>query len=495
MKKKKFGNYPFDKGIYKRMYQDKLWTMRQYSGFSSTEESNKRYLEIIQNGGTGLSVAFDLPTQMGYDSDHEMAFGEVGKSGVPISTIEDMEAIFDKINLEKISVSMTINSTAAILLAFYIAVAKKKNFSLAKLRGTLQNDILKEYIARGTFIYPINHSLRITSDIFKYCQKNVPQFNPISISGYHIREAGSTAIQELAFTFSNAITYMEIAKQNKIDLKQLAKKFSFFFNSHKDFFEEVAKFRAARIIWAKIIKEHFGIDDIEAQLCRFHVQTGGSTLTAQQIDNNITRTSLQCLAAVLGGAQSIHTNAKDEAISLPSKENALTALKIQQIIAYETGITNYVDPVGDSSLVSDLTKNIVKETNKKINEIIKKGGTINCIETGIIQKEIEESAIKYQSQIEDKEKIIVGVNAFEAELENHASVSSKHQDNLNRIKELKLFKEKRNLGKVNQSLEDLKKTSLSNKNLMESLILCVENLCTLGEISDVLRDTFGVFEI
>ena len=255
MKKKKFGTYPFDKGIYKRMYQDKLWTMRQYSGFSSTEESNKRYLEIIKNGGTGLSVAFDLPTQMGYDSDHEMALGEVGKSGVPISTIEDMEAIFDNINLEKISVSMTINSTAAILLAFYIAVAKKKSLSLAKLRGTLQNDILKEYIARGTFIYPINHSLRITSDIFEYCQKNVPQFNPISISGYHIREAGSTAIQELAFTFSNAITYMEIAKQNKIDLNQLAKKFSFFFNSHKDFFEEVAKFRAARIIWAKIIKE------------------------------------------------------------------------------------------------------------------------------------------------------------------------------------------------------------------------------------------------
>ena len=308
MAKNKFGKFPFEKGIYKNMYQDKLWTMRQYAGFSSVSESNKRYLKLIKNGVSGLSVAFDLPTQMGYDSDDDMSFGEVGKSGVPISTIEDMERLFENINLEDISVSMTINSTASILLAFYFATAKKRGYDFDALRGTLQNDILKEYIARGTFIFPVEHSLRLTSNVFEFCQQNLSKWNSISISGYHIREAGSTAVQELAFTFANAITYLEKAEEDDLNLIKLTEQVSFFFNAHRDFFEEVAKFRAARIIWAKIIKKRFKIDNVKSQLCRFHVQTGGSTLTAQQIDNNIARTTLESLSAVFGGAQSIHTN-------------------------------------------------------------------------------------------------------------------------------------------------------------------------------------------
>ena len=389
MSKNKYGKYPFEKGIYKNMYQNKLWTMRQYAGFSSVTESNKRYLKLIQNGVSGLSVAFDLPTQMGYDSDDDMSFGEVGKSGVPISTIEDMERLFENINLEDISVSMTINSTAAILLAFYFATAKKHGYNFDALRGTLQNDILKEYIARGTFIFPLEHSLRLTSNIFEFCQENLPKLNSISISGYHIREAGSTAVQELAFTFANAITYLEKAKEDDLDLIQLTEQVSFFFNAHRDFFEEVAKFRAARIIWAKIIKKRFKIDNVKSQLCRFHVQTGGSTLTAQQIDNNLARTTLESLSAVLGGAQSIHTNGKDEAVSLPSEENATTALRIQQIIAHESGVADYIDPIGDSSIIKDLTNNIVNEVELKIDEIVKKGGMKYLIEQGEIQSEIE----------------------------------------------------------------------------------------------------------
>ena len=396
MSKNKFGKYPFDKGIYKNMYKDKLWTMRQYAGFSSVNESNKRYLKLIENGVSGLSVAFDLPTQMGYDSDDEMSFGEVGKSGVPISTIDDMERLFENINLEKISVSMTINSTAAILLAFYFATAKKRGYEFDSLRGTLQNDILKEYIARGTFIFPVEHSLRLTSNIFEFCQQNLSKWNSISISGYHIREAGSTAVQELAFTFANAITYLEKAKEDDIDLIRLTEQVSFFFNAHRDFFEEIAKFRAARIIWAKIIKKRFKIGNIKSQLCRFHVQTGGSTLTAQQVDNNVARTTLESLSAVFGGAQSIHTNGKDEAVSLPSEKNATTALRIQQIIAHESGVANYVDPLGDSSIVKDLTNSIVKEVELKIDEIFKKGGMQSLIEEGEIQKEIEKSAFEFQ---------------------------------------------------------------------------------------------------
>ena len=493
MSKNKFGKYPFEKGIYKKMYQDKLWTMRQYAGFSSVSESNKRYLKLIQNGASGLSVAFDLPTQMGYDSDDDMSFGEVGKSGVPISTIEDMEHLFEDINLEDISVSMTINSTAAILLAFYFATAKKRGYNFDALRGTLQNDILKEYIARGTFIFPVNHSLRLTSNIFEFCQQNLSKWNSISISGYHIREAGSTAVQELAFTFANAITYLEKAKEDNLDLIQLTEQVSFFFNAHRDFFEEVAKFRAARIIWAKIIKERFKIDNIKSQLCRFHVQTGGSTLTAQQIDNNIARTTLESLSAVFGGAQSIHTNGKDEAVSLPSEENATSALRIQQIIAHESGVANYIDPIGDSSIIKDLTSNIVEEVELKINEIFEKGGMKSLIEEGEIQNEIEKSAFEFQENIDSKKTIFIGVNKFVNENEKINSGSSFKDNSKNRIEKLKAFKENRGIRVVEKSLKKLADAAKTDENLIPHIIDCVENNCTLGEIIITLKTVFGEY--
>lgn len=493
MSKNKYGKYPFEKGIYKNMYQNKLWTMRQYAGFSSVTESNKRYLKLIENGVSGLSVAFDLPTQMGYDSDDDMSFGEVGKSGVPISTIEDMERLFENINLENISVSMTINSTAAILLAFYFATAKKHGYNFDALRGTLQNDILKEYIARGTFIFPVEHSLRLTSNIFEFCQENLSKWNSISISGYHIREAGSTAVQELAFTFANAITYLEKAKEDDLDLIQLTEQVSFFFNAHRDFFEEVAKFRAARIIWAKIIKKRFKIDNVKSQLCRFHVQTGGSTLTAQQIDNNLARTTLESLSAVLGGAQSIHTNGKDEAVSLPSEENATTALRIQQIIAHESGVADYIDPIGDSSIIKDLTNNIVKEVELKIDEIVKKGGMKYLIEQGEIQSEIEKSAFQFQENIDSKKTILVGVNKFINENEIIDSGTSLKDSSKQRLQQLKSFKENRDNKIVEKSLGELVKVAKTNKNLIPQIISCVENNCTLGEIIIALKTVFGEY--
>ena len=493
MSKNKYGKYPFEKGIYKNMYQNKLWTMRQYAGFSSVTESNKRYLKLIENGVSGLSVAFDLPTQMGYDSDDDMSFGEVGKSGVPISTIEDMERLFENINLENISVSMTINSTAAILLAFYFATAKKHGYNFDALRGTLQNDILKEYIARGTFIFPVEHSLRLTSNIFEFCQENLSKWNSISISGYHIREAGSTAVQELAFTFANAITYLEKAKEDDLDLIQLTEQVSFFFNAHRDFFEEVAKFRAARIIWAKIIKKRFKIDNVKSQLCRFHVQTGGSTLTAQQIDNNLARTTLESLSAVLGGAQSIHTNGKDEAVSLPSEENATTALRIQQIIAHESGVADYIDPIGDSSIIKDLTNNIVKEVELKIDEIVKKGGMKYLIEQGEIQSEIEKSAFQFQENVDSKKTILVGVNKFINENEIIDSGTSLKDSSKQRLQQLKSFKKNRNNKIVEKSLEELVKVAKTNKNLIPQIISCVENNCTLGEIIIALKTVFGEY--
>ena len=493
MSKNKYGKYPFEKGIYKNMYQNKLWTMRQYAGFSSVTESNKRYLKLIENGVSGLSVAFDLPTQMGYDSDDDMSFGEVGKSGVPISTIEDMERLFENINLENISVSMTINSTAAILLAFYFATAKKHGYNFDALRGTLQNDILKEYIARGTFIFPVEHSLRLTSNIFEFCQENLSKWNSISISGYHIREAGSTAVQELAFTFANAITYLEKAKEDDLDLIQLTEQVSFFFNAHRDFFEEVAKFRAARIIWAKIIKKRFKIDNVKSQLCRFHVQTGGSTLTAQQIDNNLARTTLESLSAVLGGAQSIHTNGKDEAVSLPSEENATTALRIQQIIAHESGVADYIDPIGDSSIIKDLTNNIVKEVELKIDEIVKKGGMKYLIEQGEIQSEIEKSAFQFQENVDSKKTILVGVNKFINENEIIDSGTSFKDSSKQRMQQLKSFKENRDYKIVEKSLGELVKVAKTNKNLIPQIISCVENSCTLGEIIIALKTVFGEY--
>ena len=493
MSKNKFGDFPYEKGIYKNMYKDRLWSMRQYAGFSSVNESNKRYLKLIENGVSGLSIAFDLPTQIGFDSDDDISFGEIGKSGVPISTIDDMENLFKDIDLEKISVSMTINSTAAILLAFYFALAKRRGYDFEKLRGTLQNDILKEYIARGTYIFPVEHSLKLTSDIFEFCQKNLPKWNSISISGYHIREAGSTAVEELAFTFANAITYLEKAKEDDLDIERLTENMSFFFNAHRDFFEEIAKFRAARVLWAKIIKNYFKITNVKSQICRFHVQTGGSTLTAQQIDNNIARTTLESLSAVLGGAQSIHTNGKDEAVSLPSEKNATTALRIQQIIAHESGVANYIDPIGDSTLIKDLTQKIIKEVNSKIDDILENGGMKTLIENGEIQKEIEDSAFEFQENIDSKKTILVGVNKFVNEKEEIDPGTSFVDESKNRLEMLKTFKKNRDSKIIDDALKNLVQAAKSKKNLMPQIIDCVEKNCTLGEIVFALKRVFGEY--
>jgi len=493
MSDKKIGKFPFTKGIYKDMYRNRLWTMRQYAGFSSVSESNERYLSLLDSGVNGLSVAFDLPTQMGYDSDDDMSSGEIGKSGVPISTPEDIESLFDKIDLEKVSVSMTINSTASILLAFYISLAKKRGYSLDKLRGTLQNDILKEYIARGTYIFPINSSLRLTTDIFEYCQQNLPNWNSISVSGYHIREAGSSAVQELAFTFANAITYLDSAKAAGINIEKLTTQISFFFNSHRNFFEEVAKFRAAREIWAHIVRDRFEIDNIKSQLCRFHVQTAGSTLTAQQIENNTARTTLQSLAAVLGGAQSIHTNGKDEALSLPSEENALSALRIQQVIAHESGIPEFVDPIGDSSLIDSTTKNIIKKVNTKIDEIISKGGVEKLIQDGTIQNEIAESSIQFQNDLDSKTAIVVGVNKFIANESNlHKNIPDLGED---RLKIIQKFKSSRSEKDVLTALSLLEEKAKTSENLIPYIIKCSDCKCTLGEISTSLKKAFGEYSL
>ena len=492
MSNKKIGKFPFTKGIYKDMYRNRLWTMRQYAGFSSVSESNERYLSLLESGVNGLSVAFDLPTQIGYDSNDDMAFGEIGKSGVPISTPQDMESLFDNINLEEVSVSMTINSTAPILLAFYVSLAKKRGYSLQKLRGTLQNDILKEYIARGTYIFPIESSLRLTTDVFAYCQENLPNWNSISVSGYHIREAGSTAMQELAFTFANAITYLEAAKEKEIDIEKLTTQISFFFNSHRNFFEEISKFRAAREIWAHIIRDRFKIDNIKSQLCRFHVQTGGSTLTAQQIDNNSARTTLQSLAAVLGGAQSIHTNGKDEALSLPSEKNALSALRIQQIIAYESGVPDFVDPVGDSSLIEDMTKDMVKEVNIKIDEILSKGGVKKLIENGEIQDEISESSIQFQNDLDNEKAILVGVNKFQNK-ENAPTKEIKKVIDEDRTAMIENFKSSRDEKSAANALALLESKARTNENLMPYIIQCSDNQCTLGEITYSLKKIFGEY--
>ena len=493
MSDKKIGKFPFTKGIYKDMYRNRLWTMRQYAGFSSVSESNERYLSLLDSGVNGLSVAFDLPTQMGYDSDDDMSSGEIGKSGVPISTPEDIESLFDKIDLEKVSVSMTINSTASILLAFYISLAKKRGYSLDKLRGTLQNDILKEYIARGTYIFPIDSSLRLTTDIFEYCQQNLPNWNSISVSGYHIREAGSSAVQELAFTFANAITYLDSAKAAGINIEKLTTQISFFFNSHRNFFEEVAKFRAAREIWAHIVRDRFEIDNIKSQLCRFHVQTAGSTLTAQQIENNTARTTLQSLAAVLGGAQSIHTNGKDEALSLPSEENALSALRIQQVIAHESGIPEFVDPIGDSSLIDSTTKDIIKKVNTKIDEIISKGGVEKLIQDGTIQNEIAESSIQFQNDLDSKTAIVVGVNKFIANESNlHKNIPDLGED---RLKIIQKFKSSRIEKDVLTALSLLEEKAKTSENLIPYIIKCSDCKCTLGEISTSLKKAFGEYSL
>ena len=488
------GEYPFTRGVYPTMYRGKFWTMRQYAGFGSAEETNRRYRFLLSQGITGLSVAFDLPTQMGYDSDHPMSEGEVGRVGVAVDSLEDMERLFDGITLEKITTSMTINSTAAILLAMYIAVAKKQGANLKKISGTVQNDILKEYIARGTHIYPPEPSLRLVTDVFAYCADNLPRWNTISISGYHIREAGATAVQELAFTFSNAIAYSESAVKAGLDFNKFGAQLSFFFNSHNNFFEEIAKFRAARRIWAKIARDRFGATNEEAMKLRFHAQTGGSTLTAQQIDNNVVRTTIQALAAVLGGCQSLHTNSKDEALALPTEESVQLALRTQQIIAYESGVADTIDPLGGSYFVEELTSSIESRVWEYLTKIDSLGGAVKAIESGYFQREISESAYKYQKGVESKEKIIVGVNEFVSEEKSKPEIFE--VDPLVRerqIERLNTLKKNRNSQLVLDSISNLKHAANSRANLMPYIIQAVESYATLGEISDALRDVWGTY--
>jgi methylmalonyl-CoA mutase N-terminal domain/subunit len=488
------GEFPFTRGVQQTMYRSKLWTMRQYAGFSTAEESNKRYHYLLNQGTTGLSVAFDLPTQIGYNSDHAFAEGEVGKSGVAIDSLKDMEILFDGIQLEGITTSMTINSTASILLAMYIALAKKQGADLKKISGTIQNDILKEYAARGTYIYPPKPSMRIITDIFAYCSREVPRWNTISISGYHIREAGSTAVQELAFTLANGKAYLKAALEKGLDINVFAKRLSFFFNAHNHFFEEVAKFRAARRMWATITKE-LGATDPKAQMLRFHTQTGGSTLTAQQPHNNITRVTLQALSAVLGGTQSLHTNGFDEAIALPTEEAARIALRTQQIIGFESGATDTVDPLAGSYFVEELTAEVERKAWEYIQTIDAMGGAVECIEQGYMQKEIALSAYKYQDQIQTGEKIIVGVNKFvvnEAPLGDILRIDdSIRQLQIDKIRQVKAS---RNHEKVADILVRLEQQARGQDNLMPLILEACEHYATLGEIADVMRNVFGEFK-
>ncbi len=488
------GDFPFTRGIYPTMYRGKLWTMRQYAGFGSAEESNKRYKYLLEQGITGLSVAFDLPTQMGYDSDHPLAEGEVGRVGVAIDSLQDMERLFDGIRLEDVTTSMTINATAAVLLAMYVAVAKKQGADLAKISGTIQNDILKEYIARGTYIYDPASSLRLVTDIFAFCSRSLPRWNAISISGYHIREAGATAVQELAFTFANAITYVEAALNAGLDFDRLGAQLSFFFNAHNDFFEEIAKFRAARRIWSMIAKKRFNATKPEAMKLRFHAQTGGSTLTAQQIDNNVVRTAVQALAAVLGGCQSLHTNSRDEALALPTEDSVRLALRTQQIIAHETGVANVIDPFGGSYFVEKLTDEIERKVWEYLDKVESMGGAIKAIEAGYFQNEIASSAYEYQRGIETREKIVIGVNEFVADEKTDARIFEVDPHvREEQIARLTKLKEGRDMEAVTNCLRRLKGEAAGKENLMPSIVEAVENFVTLGEISDALREVWGVF--
>jgi len=489
------GEFPFTRGLYPGMYQDKPWSIRQYAGFTSAEESNKRYKYLLEQGVTGLSVAFDLPTQIGYDSDHPMAAGEVGKVGVPITSIQDMDILFDGIELDGVSTSMTINATAPILFALYLVAAENQGVPAEKLKGTVQNDILKEYIARGTYIYPPKPSMRIVTDLLEFCTTHAPYWNTISISGYHIREAGSTAAQELAFTLANGISYVAAAIAKGLDPNQFASRISFFFNAHNDLLIEVAKFRAARRMWAKIMKEQFNVTNEKAMFCRFHVQTGGSTLTAQQIDNNVVRTTIQALAAVLGGAQSLHTNSHDEALSLPTDESARLALRTQQIIACESGLVDYPDPFGGSYAIETLTDSIETEANAIINEVENIGGAIAAIESGWTQNEIARSASEYQASIDKKKKIIVGVNEFKTDgNDDYNTLSIDEKAVAFQLKRLQEFKSSRNNELVGKKLKILHKTAAGSSNLIPAIIKCVRSRCTLGEISDQLRDVFGEYQ-
>jgi len=489
------GKYPFTRGIYPTMYRGKLWTMRQYAGFGTAEESNRRYRFLFSQGQTGLSVAFDLPTQLGLDSDHPLAKGEVGKVGVAIDSLEDMEILFNHIPLDKVSVSMTINSTAAIILAMYLALAEKKGVAWSKLSGTIQNDILKEYIARGTFIYPPHPSLKIITDILAFCQKNVPQWNTMSISGYHIREAGATAVQELAFTLANAITYIEAARKAGLEVDSFAPRLSFFLASHNNFFEEIAKFRAARRTWAKLMREKFKAKNPLSWKFRFHTQTSGVTLLAQQPENNVIRITLQALAAVLGGTQSLHTNSRDEALALPSEESVQIALRTQQIIAHESGVANTVDPLGRSYFIESLTNQIEEKVMEYLQRIEEWGGMLSAIEKGFIQKEIQESAYKYQKQIESKGQIIVGLNEYknkEEKIRFRLYYPPKRLEKA-QIKKLNLLKEKRSKKLVENKLQALREAVDTKENLLPYIINAVKAMATLGEISSVLKEAYGTF--
>lgn len=488
------GEFPFTRGVQPDMYRGKLWTMRQYAGFSTAEESNKRYHYLLSQGVMGLSVAFDLPTQIGYDSDHALSEGEVGKVGVAIDSLEDMQTLFKGIKLEDVSTSMTINATGFILLAFYVALAKQQGADLKKISGTIQNDILKEYAARGTYIYPPKPSMRIITDIFEWCSQEVPKWNTISISGYHIREAGSTAVQEIAFTLSNGRAYVKAALEKGLDINVFGKRLSFFFNAHNNLFEEVAKFRAARRMWATMMKE-LGATDPRAQMLRFHTQTGGSTLTAQQPLNNIARVTVQTMSAVLGGTQSLHTNGYDEALSLPTEEAARIALRTQQVVAFESGLADTVDPLAGSYFVEALTNEVEEQAWKLIQSIDAMGGSVSAIEQGFIQDEIARSAYNYQRDIEKGDKIIVGVNKFQVK-ETDSIPVFKIDDSIRHLQSEKLvsLRKRRDNAQVDQKLQLLSDAASSGENIMPAVLEAVEHLCTLGEIADTLREVFGEYK-
>ncbi len=489
------GQFPFTRGVYPTMYRGRFWTMRQYAGFGTAEESNERYKYLLKQGQTGLSVAFDLPTQIGYDSDDPVSEGEVGKVGVAIDTLDDMEILFKDIPLDKVSTSMTINATASVLLAMYIAVAEKQGVTADKIRGTIQNDILKEYIARGTYVFPPKPSMRLITNIFEFCSQNVPKWNTISISGYHIREAGSSAAQEVAFTLADGIEYCKAAVDTGLDIDVFAGRLSFFFNAHNDLLEEVAKFRAARRMWAKIMKEKFGAKKAKSMMLRFHTQTAGSTLTAQQPDNNIVRVAIQTLAAVLGGTQSLHTNSRDEALALPTEDSVRIALRTQQIVAYESGVTKTIDPLAGSYYIEALTDKIEKEAFEYIDKIEKMGGMVAAIEGGFVQKEIQDSAYKYQMEIEKGDRIIVGVNKFQMEeppVEGLLKVDMSIQNK--QVEKLKKIKESRDNVKVKSVLKKLEEEAKGNTNLMPTILEAVKVYASIGEITNTLRGVFGEYK-
>jgi methylmalonyl-CoA mutase N-terminal domain/subunit len=489
------GEYPFTRGIYPTMYRGRLWTMRQYAGFGSAVESNQRYRYLLSKGQAGLSVAFDLPTQIGLDSDHPLALGEVGKVGVAIDSLEDMETLFDGIPLEKVSTSMTINATAAILLCLYVAVAKRQGASLQKLSGTVQNDVLKEYIARGTYIYPVRPAMRIVTDIFSWCRDHLPKWNTISISGYHIREAGSTAVQEVAFTLADGIAYVQAALDAGLGVDEFAPQLSFFFNAHNDLLEEIAKYRAARRLWAGIMAERFGAKDPRSLMLRFHAQTAGSSLTAQQPENNIVRVAIQALAAVLGGCQSLHTNSMDEALALPTEDAALIALRTQQILANETGVTNTVDPVAGSYAIESLTNEIASLASDYLSKIDKMGGMLRAIEAGFIQGEIQKAAYEFQRAVEKKEQIVVGVNDFVAE-EPRTIPTLRIDADIERsqIARLNALRAKRDSARAKSALAELQRRAATSENLLPAILAAVEAYATVGEISDSLRRIFGEYQ-